>query len=128
MRYAAGEVDDPRKKNVDSGRVAVLYASDSSDAFSLSWSGSSKERRRTILERLSAELTTKELRVKVTNGVWVVGGCEPTWEDSETPPVPVGIFSSVSLDVCVGSAACTWASQSGVLGTVGVCRLGVVCV
>jgi len=65
MRYAAGEVDDPRKKNVDSGRVAVLYASDSSDAFSLSWSGSSKERRRTILERLSAELTTKELRVKV---------------------------------------------------------------
>jgi hypothetical protein len=33
MRYAAGEVDDPRKKNVDSGRVAILYASDSSDAF-----------------------------------------------------------------------------------------------
>jgi hypothetical protein len=74
MRYEAGEVDDPRKKNVDSGRVAVLYASDSSDAFSLSWSGSSKERRRTILERLSAELKPQALRVKVTTCVCMGDG------------------------------------------------------
>jgi len=41
---------------------------------------------------------------------------------------PVGILRSVSLDVCVGSAARTWVSQSGVRGSVGVCFLGVVCV
>ena len=46
-----------------------------------------------------------------------------TWKDSETPLVPVGIFRSVSLDVCVGTAACTRVSQSGVCGTVGVCAV-----
>ena len=54
--------------------------------------------------------------------------CESTWEDKETPPVPVGVFRSVSLDVCGGNAACTWVSQSGVRGTVGACCLGAVCV
>ena len=67
------------------------------------------------------------LRVSFSFVVCLVG-CKMTWEDSETPPVPVGIFRSVSLDVGVGTAACTWVSQSGVRGTVGVCRLGVVCV
>ena len=53
---------------------------------------------------------------------------QSTWEDSEPPPVPVGILRSVSLDVCVGNAACTWESQSRVRGAVGVCCSGVVCV
>ena len=49
---------------------------------------------------------------------------ETTWEHSETPPVPVGLFRTcVSLDVCVGSAACTWVSQSGVPWGMGWCVL-----
>ena len=32
------------------------------------------------------------------------------------------------MDVCVGNIACTWESQFGVRGSVGVCCLGVVCV
>eukprot|EP00241_Pyramimonas_parkeae_P002424 CAMPEP_0114230552 /NCGR_PEP_ID=MMETSP0058-20121206/3535_1 /TAXON_ID=36894 /ORGANISM="Pyramimonas parkeae, CCMP726" /LENGTH=524 /DNA_ID=CAMNT_0001341769 /DNA_START=233 /DNA_END=1807 /DNA_ORIENTATION=+ len=62
MRYAVGELDDPRKKNVDSGRVAVLYASNSTRAFQETWSGSSKERRRMIGEQLEQ---LKEVRVKL---------------------------------------------------------------
>ena len=53
---------------------------------------------------------------------------ESTREDGETPPVPVGLFGSVSLDVCVGTAACTWVSQCVVCGRL-VCAVWVcVCV
>eukprot|EP00240_Pyramimonas_obovata_P000631 CAMPEP_0118922492 /NCGR_PEP_ID=MMETSP1169-20130426/1396_1 /TAXON_ID=36882 /ORGANISM="Pyramimonas obovata, Strain CCMP722" /LENGTH=564 /DNA_ID=CAMNT_0006863373 /DNA_START=466 /DNA_END=2160 /DNA_ORIENTATION=+ len=60
--YEDGDMDDPRKKNVDSGRVAILFASDSEAAFQETWSGSSKERRRLICEQLSS---MRDVRVKV---------------------------------------------------------------
>lgn len=40
------EANDRRRKNVDSGKVAILYASDTLTAFKEKWSGTSKERRR----------------------------------------------------------------------------------
>ena len=49
---------------------------------------------------------------------------ESTWEDSShcntTSPYRY-TYRSASLDVCIGNFACTWVSQSGVRGTVGVC-------
>jgi len=43
---------DANAKHVDSGRVAVVYSSDASSTFYDTWSGTSKERRRTILRQL----------------------------------------------------------------------------
>ena len=59
----------------------------------------------------------------------VVTVWKSTWEDSRhrntTSPCR---YYWASLDVCIGSIARTWASQSGVCGTVGVCCHGAVCV
>ena len=56
--------------------------------------------------------------------------CVSTWEDSShcntTSPCRC-IYTSASLDVCRGDVACTWVSQSGVRGTIGVCVCVCVC-
>ena len=43
---------DRRRKNVDSGKVAIIMATDSHACFKEKWSGTSKERRRAILKEL----------------------------------------------------------------------------
>ena len=45
---------DKNAKNVDSGRVAIVFSSDALSTFYENWSGSSKERRRWILARLAS--------------------------------------------------------------------------
>ena len=45
--------NDKMAKNVDSGRVAIVFSSDAMSTFYENWSGSSKERRRWILARLA---------------------------------------------------------------------------
>lgn len=41
--------EDKRRKNVDSGKVAIIYCTDSITTFKDKWSGTSKERRRSAL-------------------------------------------------------------------------------
>ena len=59
---------DKNAKNVDSGRVAIVFSSDALSTFYENWSGSSKERRRWILARLASlnsdALIVDEDRVK----------------------------------------------------------------
>ena len=77
------------------------------------------------------------LRVSVRRDTWGTWGIRRMEEEAPRasqvsgktavitkPPVAVGLFRSVSLDVCVGNAACTSVGQSGVRGSVGVCCLG----
>lgn len=40
--------EDRRRKNVDSGKVAIVYCTDSISSFKDKWSGTSKERRRSV--------------------------------------------------------------------------------
>eukprot|EP00240_Pyramimonas_obovata_P000417 CAMPEP_0118924340 /NCGR_PEP_ID=MMETSP1169-20130426/2516_1 /TAXON_ID=36882 /ORGANISM="Pyramimonas obovata, Strain CCMP722" /LENGTH=561 /DNA_ID=CAMNT_0006865441 /DNA_START=290 /DNA_END=1975 /DNA_ORIENTATION=- len=62
MKYSVeNEVDDPRKKHVDSGRVAILFASNCEQVLHNNWSGASKEGRRAIYDSLQA----LGIRVKV---------------------------------------------------------------
>eukprot|EP00959_Pyramimonas_sp_CCMP1952_P158007 3303854-Pyramimonas_sp.AAC.1 len=62
MKYSVeDEKDDPRKKHVDSGRVAILYASNCEQVLHNNWSGASKEGRRAIYDASQA----MGLRVKV---------------------------------------------------------------
>jgi len=61
MKYSVeDEIDDPRKKHVDSGRVAILHASNCDQVLHNMWSGASKEGRRAIFDALQ----TMEIRVK----------------------------------------------------------------
>ena len=46
---------DRRRKNVDSGRVAIIFASDSFRSFKEKWSGTSKERRHWAAEVLALD-------------------------------------------------------------------------
>mmetsp|Transcript_7714 Transcript_7714/g.22536 ORF Transcript_7714/g.22536 Transcript_7714/m.22536 type:complete len:558 (+) Transcript_7714:24-1697(+) len=58
------------QKVVDSGRCAIVYGSDTFRAFKEKWSGSSKERRRWILEsvrRMSRQVKLIFIEVKVTD-------------------------------------------------------------
>lgn len=60
------------QKAVDSGRCAIVYGSDTFRAFEEKWSGSSKERRRWILEevkRMSPSVKLVFIEVKVTDPV-----------------------------------------------------------
>ena len=52
-KYGVDDVD-ASAKHVDSGRVAVVYSSDASATFRETWSGTSKERRRSILQDMEA--------------------------------------------------------------------------
>jgi len=54
--------------------------------------------------------------------------CKSTWEDRETPPIPVGIFTNVSLDVCVGNVACLHVGKSVRCAWVDWCVLSQCCV
>jgi len=47
--------EDRRRKNVDSGKVAILYCTDSMACFHDKWSGTSKERRRWAVDVLSKD-------------------------------------------------------------------------
>jgi len=53
---------DRRRKNVDSGKVAIIYATESFSAFSHKWAGTSKERRRWAADTLAKD---KELGAKL---------------------------------------------------------------
>jgi len=63
MKVEVGELDDVRKKHVDSGRVAVIYASDCTQVLGNRWSGGSKEGRRWIQDQLQGVYSG--LRVKL---------------------------------------------------------------
>ena len=46
---------DPRRKNVDSGKVAIIMSTDSHSAFREKWSGTSKERRQWAASTLAMD-------------------------------------------------------------------------
>jgi len=53
--------NDRRRKNVDSGKVAIIYCTDSFAAFKHRFSGTSKERRRWAVETLESESEVEKL-------------------------------------------------------------------
>lgn len=59
---------DKRRKNVDSGKVAIIYTTDSFSSFSEKWSGTSKERRRWASDTLKRDraLGAKLIFIEVT--------------------------------------------------------------
>lgn len=56
---------DRNAKNVDSGRVAIIFSSDCMSTFYENWSGSSKERRRWILSSLATLSDTSKSKIRV---------------------------------------------------------------
>ncbi|KAK3238775.1 hypothetical protein CYMTET_51247 [Cymbomonas tetramitiformis] len=52
-KYAVGDEKELLKKNVDSGRNAILFASNTLKGFSEKWSGTGKERRLWICDKVS---------------------------------------------------------------------------
>ena len=56
---------DHNAKNVDSGRVAIIFSSDCMSTFYENWSGSSKERRRWILSSLATLSDTSKSKIRV---------------------------------------------------------------
>ena len=56
---------DRNAKNVDSGRVAIVFSSDAMSTFYENWSGSSKERRRWILARLATLSDSSKSKIRV---------------------------------------------------------------
>jgi len=59
--------NDRRRKNVDSGKVAIVYATESHSAFKEKWAGTSKERRRWMADtlRLDTEVGAKLIFIEV---------------------------------------------------------------
>ena len=104
----------------------------------------SLERQNSQIEELTEDSIKKEAQVRIRQPVGRPGRCTffLLWRGltaglvnqpgkTVTHHPSYSVFSrSVSLNVCVGNAACTWVSQSGVRGMVGahVCCLGAVCV
>ena len=56
---------DRNAKNVDSGRVAIIFSSDCMSTFYENWSGSSKERRRWILSSLATLSDSSKSKIRV---------------------------------------------------------------
>ena len=78
------------------------------------------EAARAVTDKLHEERDTIREQLQVS--------CEQPGKTVQHHQSLSAFLRSVSLDVCVGSVACMWDSQSGVRGSVGVCCLGVVCV